>query len=1690
MESSGLLVYLLRDRSQPLPEESVLDETSRHVLELIRTRSPDALRVVPVAAGHLSLAVCKDIEKTLLAPYPPGPPVFGEQLHWGCLLHRLVAIARASFGEGWPRHVLIAAASAVQSQDLFQLQSTAQTWLAVVSTDTHWALACGSRGQELVRLYDGLQCHEIRNLSTALVVHVDQVWGTKQRVEAAGCLPQKDSWSCGHRLLLIAASLLSQVQSGEAWEDVKVPFSCCTAKAIRELCNTADSEEPTTPKAKRPKREMDAVSSPPTVAKRPAPSRLQSDDNDDGEEEEPLYVGSKRAKSEQDSLVAVKQEKVDQEGQEAMALAEAPASASRVTSRATKKKADKSKGLELVTARGIKHSHFVSVHNKNKDALGKDHWTDFLVCIARKGCMTCTSCKQLRSSVTVSQPLALVPVPEVEADEPVLHTKLVRPGKGKKAATLASYLEKEREGVYTHVSDGCLWWCTVCECEVACRRDTLSGRHKIWTREKSDRHQKALRSKDTGEVVSKTPPLISRVQLAWKGEDLIMRHEACSGKRADGKTGLCKECLSMARSKQLLNDIVSWVVKVDLARYARCLCHGLEEEHRNFVEYLMSRDYYNSSACAKAEIDAVLAASSPLAKLQVLKRKLDSIPHAKRTQGLQMWLDQALEGLQLQGGEESEKRAYKALCSSFCESVAAKVASGGLDANRVVKCLLYSFLDQQSRIDRGKEDRLCTSKYLDDETLQEVWFRLGVGSQTPAILRLFGANPRAVPKVDFLKDCLPQFYLAFLDNSKLQKNCANCLDLLSCSGARDFFLAIDESNYKPTYQVVGGLLKDAPRTIVGGHYCATDDWSQLQKAEQLPEAKQSHLGLFCILARSDTLKHAYCVNVTPMPHGSSGKSHQELQDTEFFSRCSTVKLDIHRLLPFGRLVFQKDRTKHTIFGSLDLCHLMKRMAHHCFSGSRIVHFDEWLVDYSNCLQLGMPVKAFIFSDTQSDKQAFLRLSPTYTSTCWNSFGLHTAQYISALVSSGWEGATGLSTRQRFGNLASAYILLLCNLMLAKCNWGTDWEMKYLPLCTVRNLCYGCALGMSLCVFCESAVRPCAFAEKVAEQFFSRMKAGYRGTASLADCLLGIQKEHLKLSGLSLEVPEESSMPLDLPTANKLFERSFKEAIRFQTWVSRNRKPDELEKQFLLWFQSEGQALLTKGRAEDDDLDKEGEDEDDLPGAECDDLEGDGVPDEAMALLQDVEDHIIAKAQLEDLASSSAVEAEHAEDGEEGTDDEEIGPDVSVVSPAGDKDQHTQECKLTLHGLVMLCDDIETFSMETKEATQAEMCLQRQQQLQPLMRALVLKCREREGYISKAQLRGGVKLQSSYHRLQHELALARAACQTEGSRQSRLATWRTTQKHCIAEVQSKKAADQDMPLLDLTHYKPANHPEYQVILFVDEHKSLQIGMVCSVWRGAVLKKQAQAGKTSAVTRRMRATKPATGPLPSSSCAKIAVTLLTKCADQAFFACSLSPTLLLDPVGRAVGEIKCNWSKSKPDRWLVQLDKAALEAWDHLSKNKELLNSKLHAEPIKGVSSTTTAEIAGPSKILNYNDFSRTLSGTKQIEAFMGHLPRLYKEQAELEILDESGKFLAHGVAYSWAAICRQVPEWFDLTCEGKSTKEYGKSVVSKFLRVIPGEAGFRKRLDDWVRDIVKLAQPVPGAWIIPHRVSQLASPKTV
>ena len=542
----------------------------------------------------------------------------------------------------------------------------------------------------------------------------------------------------------------------------------------------------------------------------------------------------------------------------------------------------------------------------------------------------------------------------------------------------------------------------------------------------------------------------------------------------------------------------------------------------------------------------------------------------------------------------------------------------GLRANRLIQCLMATFFESQGKLARGATIRPRTNKHLSEETLREVYFQLGCNSSTTAILREFGAAESWIPKIDFRLPLVPWPFLAHLNEETLQHNCKIGLQHLGISanqGDRSCFVSIDETCFHSTWSLMSGLFPDQ-----SGGYCEPgDNWAVLQSAKSLPKDRLAKMSLHYILSRSDSYEQSFDMMLIPFKPQGKDKSENQLnclgqlllalskanRDTPplgaswdggstnvltaqvmlaqvsladmagypFFEECQAQYVPELKHFPFGILTWRG----HAMHGSQDPLHVLKRFSIHHACGSRSILWGSLTTDMIAMVEQHLPLRAFLFADEQSDKEALQRMNSRFLANKWNQPGCHIFCLVGALLSYATLAGDDAPAKSRMYRALVAYYLLLLGVHNAKLLRGTQWEKYFLPRATVKLCLQMMAHVVLLARFGAkgASVLPSRFAARMAELHFSDIKKGYRGSPCLRDILVGTHRRHLQHARLGVVRRDCKNQQLEADAARAVSKEAFQHAMLFQSWMSVNRTPEQIGKDLDNWWRTEGKDWLCR-----------------------------------------------------------------------------------------------------------------------------------------------------------------------------------------------------------------------------------------------------------------------------------------------------------------------------------------------------------------------------------------------------------------------------------------------------------------------------------------------------------------------------------
>ncbi|CAE7906305.1 unnamed protein product [Symbiodinium sp. KB8] len=1623
-------------------------------------------------ARELDQQSCLDIERQLLRPYVSEQVKLDEPMSWGMLLRSLVQLGKEYLGELWVRCLCITLASNEQTSKLMQMQ-----------------VAC---------CVDGKQREATQRLAEAFLVLAQEQDGCKYVLQRMPVAPQDDEWSCGHRIICTLDRLLAEKTSSSDWPLSLEPATYSRANMLKVIDGMSDDPE----------------------------GRMIQD----------LAVVARAAEAASASEGPV----VDRPDQESALVQDYRA------------------GIKMLLEKGITFNQtFQQQRHENKLPMDKGHWRDFVVAVKRdtaiKNCLACSSlrdrCLMQGQADEQAQPIQ---------DGGRVYSGEGRPRRTDQRETLQTMLARDRPGVYEHLRTS-WFWCSWCQKECNFQRLWGSGMKYVKDHEKAQCHRQpgdpaaALAGRPSTcqgvEVGSGTCPSLDRVEhavvtwllagliqckvtdpfspcyshcITWRDDKAVVKSSFCKGFGGSP----CDRCFKQASSNHFINEVVHWATRIHMVTYVTTLAEGTEQERVQAKEKLMSTDIYTTRE-GRREVDKLLGYENVVAAIGYVKRLMESIPRSKLTVRLSSWLELHVRRLlRTPVGCEKERTAMRLLTKCFAEKVlqgdiledqlllASRVLSGELQADRVVSSLMLSFMDMQQRLREGKKDRVCSSRRLDEETMQELICTLGNSRESRDLLRYFGVCLGERPRVNFNVSLLPEFFASPRNMDVLRQAVRSVLPLLGCTnGCRNWFISIDETYYTPSWQLISGLQGDG-RLIVGGHWgeCQDTDFSALPSAEDTPDdGHLSRMTLDFIACSTLDCSKAWHLAMLPMPMGAdNGKAVLQLRvldaimhaatlengcpplgistdagsintltqdlflgytdalqdagELKFFNKCTAVSLQYLPYCIWRHLKFQDVTSSHNFLGVLDCLHGLKRYTYHHFTSTRCVLWGAW---FSTCWPTlhaggGISRKAYTLQDTMSDEQPlcpmYQRVNPRHLDDGWATGGLHVYMLLSALLSGCCEGANQLSKEIRFINATCAYALLLLGVWNARKRFGQTWASWFIPMVSVRNLCQLAVQQMAACIAkpADTAVLPGCFQEKQSEYHYSRLKMPYRGTPSVRDAIVGVQLLHCKQ--LRNHKPPTPEKDMDLAGLD------CKDAkiLAGKCW---NSTSGGYAKEKACSQRSDPSSFTTAELQEDDQA-WEDHLEDMMEAMDALDEDGGEVREDddssQLASLLASEDHLKAKRELQALTEAMGEEQPTAEPlplPSSETLDQAV---VSEIADLGDEIVKEP----TLLSVMKPLLDCPAFEVQATEGTTA--VLQRMTALRPEIRKLVLAMRLRERYLSHACLTGTSKTECSWHREQHRLAIARARSLISGARNSRQQSWWQVQQQ-VTGTSLPETVDTDWKLRPLTVLRPPEPGSGQVVMCklprpdaIGKPQEIGMFLVTDVFRGAVFKRKGSDAK------RRQCNRPSPAALPWTAVSSVRLVPLQRVSDHQWACCSFTEPWAADPVETVVAEVRVGRQGWENDHFVVRIEDTVIEEIEALA-----------AQPEKWVAKKSPAAESGDKddpKMYCVQDFAKS-NGGKNLVAFLRGLPEQYaKAKLEFDVPN-------------WESTCLRSVDYFDTIQPTAVGKAYGRGTGaslaaenSQLLRLLFKVASNNGRMKASTKECVN-SMPLAATW--PQKVEVMA-----
>ena len=230
--------------------------------------------------------------------------------------------------------------------------------------------------------------------------------------------------------------------------------------------------------------------------------------------------------------------------------------------------------------------------------------------------------------------------------------------------------------------------------------------------------------------------------------------------------------------------------------------------------------------------------------------------------------------------------------------------------------------------------------------------------------------------------------------------------------------------------------------------------------------------------------------------------HIQLQRAPFFRDCTNASLAFP-LWGFGGLVYKPKQAP--MCGADDTPHFQGRFAVHTRGGQRKSEVWGFFVGISNLRKHGLPIKAMIGSDVQSNKQAAQLLNSGFNKPTWDNPGILLWTFFESMVVAGWRRSPReVDIEETCENAFSGYYCMLLTVFDCIKKYGRTWETHCLPRVTLQNMCFQVAFLMFRLLYWpeDCPWLPNDTLEKCMEYLFGMIKRFFHGTPNLKDLLLG------------------------------------------------------------------------------------------------------------------------------------------------------------------------------------------------------------------------------------------------------------------------------------------------------------------------------------------------------------------------------------------------------------------------------------------------------------------------------------------------------------------------------------------------------------------------------------------------------------
>ncbi|CAE7395576.1 FEN1, partial [Symbiodinium sp. CCMP2456] len=1070
--------------------------------------------------------------------------------------------------------------------------------------------------------------------------------------------------------------------------------------------------------------------------------------------------------------------------------------------------------------------------------------------------------------------------------------------------------------------------------------------------------------------------------------EIKLRAKSCKRERCVRELA-CIECLNQARDKRMLRALTQKAFDVDLIQLAHKAAHATPEDVHSFISDIRSKDYYVLGFAGQT-LDDLVNPGTGLPLVRRIRSRFDTTPAWRKSDALKLYLKNYLTTTSLFHDGDVQMQAHTALSNALASAVqegktrqgeldlAARVAAGGLRTDAVIEQLVTSFLLRS----KDALHRPHSSRHLTEVgAMADALATLGRRSEIDQLIRRFGVNPRAVPRLSLDHNLLPKAFGSLSSDVQLAQAYNTAARHLRAVSQR-LHIMVDETVWSPAAEQCPGFLGEDTKdtaVILGGywsrnyqdcwHYLDADQWAE----QTLDQERLAKLTLHYVIARPDHRRWGF--DTCTLPRKPKDSSAEEM---------------------------------------LQLCG--QYLSTVCGSGRKI-RMGSLFCDSTAMLQFQLPHKVYGIADNMSDRAAISRLTPPYLGRSCLLLGQHLMALLSALLASATTASPAFSKGEHCLNAMTAFYMLCIHVACNQHKFKDEWQRHSLSVPTLRNTMglAGHAVHASM-----TAVEPRFVQELGIESYFSAIKAPYQGSPSVKDGIYGAARHQLKeikelqtLSDAALakgEPVHEQREPLSLDAAKKCSGHACANAIQLMTWATEDGTEDSLFWILDKWFKERSQTLF-RGILEYDqaeELEVEAQEITD------DELEGELSKSDAqrrMELLMAVHDRAAAEEEvqkhLRDLSKQNG-EADSTQDVPEARTIQTQLPEADMEPDYDAKQPRTLQAVLRMTikragtSGVLQCG--ESCAAEGPRAV-----LQRVHLLLPAMRQFIRYVRLEEQILSQGVIEKGLPGGNKWNEREHLLALARRNASLVKSRLTRLEMWSQAQTTLAKTVQEKSGYSQSDGLLPAAQYKPGVCESDAQILAVRIDDEVQVVMTLCVFRGSIVRNP----KTQ--TERMKTSKPSPIALPAACTKLLHLLVLQYLPDQdEYIGSCASPVVFVSPLNTVLGELATAAVQPSTLRLHIKLTPGSSRALKVLQETPAAELGFIRDVPDQ----PGAAPAVQSSATVSYNEFSFSRSNLPSaVPEFFQRLKRQY-EAMDIHLVNANGVIVKPGPSQQWTLVINQ------------------------------------------------------------------------